>query len=155
MNHPILGPAVISLPQEIPDEDRAARALRRAENRRHWRKLYPDKLRAQRRRYRVRRQARDREQVFAHYGTTCACCGTADGLTIDHASGNGAEHRREMGNRGGYRTYRWLVMNGFPPGFQSLCEPCNLSKGRGAACRIDHDGEQDGPGDAGLSLIAC
>lgn len=157
MNDPIPRPAVTGLLQQIPDEPgplSARRASGRTEARRRWRALYPEKKRAERRRYRQNLRFR----VFRHYGTTCACCGTADRLTIDHVRGNGAEHRAELGARGvGLHFYRWLAANGFPPGFQSLCEPCNQSKGRGPACRIDHDSEQDGPGDdaAARSLIAC
>lgn len=81
--------------------------------------------------------------VFGHYGRRCACCGAAERLTIDHVDGDGAEHRRELGSQGSWALYRWLVVNGFPPGFQTLCEPCNGSKGRRAACRIDHEREAD------------
>ena len=80
-----------------------------------------------------------RAQVFAHYGTECACCGTTEDLSIDHVNGNGREHREELfgnprGNRDG--TYRWLIKMGFPGGFQVLCRPCNSSKGRGEYCRM-------------------
>ncbi len=44
---------------------------------------------------------------------------------------------------GGNAIYHWLVVNGFPPGFQTLCGPCNRSKGRGSACRIDHGRDAD------------
>ena len=77
--------------------------------------------------------------MFAHYGDgTCACCGTTDELTIDHVHGDGAEHRRVIGEGGG-ALYHWLVVNGLPDGFQVLCDPCNRSKGRGPACRTDHE----------------
>jgi hypothetical protein len=156
MNDPIPERAATGL-LEIPAEDGSGpQALTRREIKKRYRALYPEKWRAQRRRYRHNRQVRERRRVFAHYGTSCACCGTGDRLTIDHVNGDGAEHRREMGNRGGSHTYHWLVMNGFPPGFQTLCDPCNLSKDRGPACRLDHTEEQDrrGAEDAGRSLIA-
>jgi len=35
-------------------------------------------------------------------------------------------------------TPRWLVKNGFPEGFQTLCRPCNVSKKRGTRCRLKH-----------------
>lgn len=89
-------------------------------------------------RYRQHRAARERKQVFAYYGTSCSCCGATERLTIDHINGYGAEHRRAMGNRGGSKTYHWLVMNGFPAGFQTLCAPCNLSKDRTQTCTITH-----------------
>ena len=85
-----------------------------------------------------------RAQVFGHYGQACACCGTTGNLTIDHVTGDGKAHRLALfGDQtaGGLRLYRWLVAQGFPPGFQTLCRPCNRSKGDGSVCRLHHDGE--------------
>ena len=89
------------------------------------------------------RQIRNRAAVFGHYGEACACCGASSGLTIDHANGGGKEHRAEIGG-GSTAMYRWLVRNGFPDGFQTLCRPCNISKSDGARCRLYHapDGAQ-------------
>jgi hypothetical protein len=115
----------------------------RTEARRRWRALYPEERRAARRRYRQN----VRRRVFRHYGTRCACCGATDALTIDHVNGNGSEHRAKLGAKGvGEHFYHWLVVNGFPPGFQTMCEPCNQSKARGPACRLDHN--QNGTGTA-------
>ena len=126
----------------------------RREARRRRRALYPEKIRAERR----RRRRRHREKVFAHYGTSCACCATSDDLTIDHVSGDGAEHRAALGNRGnGGHFYGWLVVTGFPAGFQTLCGPCNRSKGRGPACSLSHNQNETGATrytPAGLS-VAC
>lgn len=87
-----------------------------------------------------RRMRQAREQVLAHYGTSCACCGATDRLTIDHVDGGGNAHRIELfGRLGSSGTfYRWLVANGFPSGYQVLCRPCNASKGTGPACSLDH-----------------
>lgn len=80
-----------------------------------------------------------RAVVFAHYGTVCACCGSTSRLSIDHINGDGKQHRRELfGRNTGMRIYTWLIREGFPPGFQVLCRPCNASKGRGASCCLDH-----------------
>lgn len=84
-------------------------------------------------------RARQAAQVFEHYGTMCVCCGSTERLTIDHVDGNGAEHRADLfgsplGNADG--TYRWLIKNNFPSGFQTLCGTCNQSKRRGPKCRI-------------------
>ena len=82
-----------------------------------------------------------RAQVFAHYGTACACCGTTEELGIDHVNGDGQAHRLAVfGDRtaGGRRFYTWLIAQGFPPGYQTLCGPCNLSKRDGQACRPYH-----------------
>jgi hypothetical protein len=84
-----------------------------------------------------RRQARaaDKHLVFAHYGTSCACCGTTEDLTIDHVNGDGRAHREEIGGAG-HALYAWLVKNDFPTGFQVLCMLCNASKHKGDHCRI-------------------
>ena len=79
---------------------------------------------------------RRRQEVFSHYGTSCVVCGEDDFdvLTIDHIDNSGAAHRREIaqmkGTRGpgGSRVYCWLKKNGFPPGFQTLCQNCNVAK---------------------------
>lgn len=90
---------------------------------------------ARNRRYR----ARLRTAVLAHYGTACACCGTTKLLGIDHVHGDGAKHRRELfEGRGGARFYAWLIAQGFPEGYQTLCQPCNASKRTGRRCRLDH-----------------
>jgi hypothetical protein len=77
-------------------------------------------------------------QVIAHYGAACACCGTTERLTIDHVNGGGTAQLRDQFNYSAVRFYRWLVSQGFPPGFQTLCQPCNSSKNDGPACRLDH-----------------
>lgn len=102
-----------------------------------------DDLNAHNRRYR----RASRATVLAHYGTVCACCGTTEQLTIDHINGDGAEHRRQMyGHRPKYKAgfegsasfYRWLIKQGFPPGYQTLCRGCNSSKRGGERCRLQH-----------------
>ena len=81
-----------------------------------------------------RRQAY-RRMVLAHYGTSCACCGDCHRLVIDHVNGDGARHREEVNAP---NLYRWLVENGFPAGFQTLCALCNSSKGDTPRCRLKH-----------------
>src|SRR5215467_1702188 len=74
-----------------------------------------------------------RQQVYDHYGKSCACCGSTDNLTIDHVAagaGRNFASRREL--------YYWLIKSRFPVGIQVLCVPCNTSKGRGKACRLNH-----------------
>jgi hypothetical protein len=111
-------------------------AKHRAEARermRQWRAANPDKKRAQ-----VRRQyERVCNAVLDHYGNVCACCGTSERLSIDHVNGDGRKHRARYG-RGPEELYRWIIRHGFPPGFQTLCVSCNLSKATGPRCRIDH-----------------
>ena len=105
--------------QNAPPKDRAASNRERAN--RHGLKL--------------------REAVFAHYGVVCACCGSTDQPTIDHINGGGAAHRDEVVGRSwaaGTPFYRWLIAQGFPEGFQTLCKPCNASKANHPACRLSH-----------------
>jgi hypothetical protein len=86
-------------------------------------------------------KARTAAKVFGHYGTVCACCGTTENLCIDHIAGDGREHRLELYGRddaAGFVFWAWLVRNGFPPGYQTLCMPCNTSKGRGERCKLAH-----------------
>jgi hypothetical protein len=66
--------------------------------------------------------------VLSHYGTKCACCGESEimFLTIDHVNNDGAKHRKEMGS--GSKTYKWLIDNNFPEGFQTLCYNCNCGR---------------------------
>ena len=86
--------------------------------------------------------SRNKQRIFDHYGRACACCGSGERLTIDHIKGDGAEHRETMGlgSKGGAsdKFYRWLIKNGFPEGFQTLCMPCNVSKAGSERCRM-HD----------------
>lgn len=71
------------------------------------------------------------DKVFAHYGGECAACGIADRdvLTIDHIDQNGAKHR-ESGVGSGRFFHKWLVDNGFPPGYRTLCFNCNIKAWR-------------------------
>lgn len=77
----------------------------------------------------------NKELVYDHYGRKCRCCGVTYDLTIDHINGDGKRHRQEIGSK---NLYRWLVQNGFPDGFQTLCRICNSSKCQGDHCHIHH-----------------
>jgi hypothetical protein len=83
-----------------------------------------------------------RHKVLAHYGEACSCCGSVQMLAIDHVGGDGARHREEVNAP---LLYRWLVENGFPAGFQTLCRLCNSSKGATPACRLKHGGSLADP----------
>ena len=81
-------------------------------------------------------------KVFAHYGTSCACCGGITDLTIDHIGGDGRAWREAtFGNNkaGGAPVYRWIIANGFPEGLQTLCRRCNRSKGGAPSCSLNHN----------------
>lgn len=78
-----------------------------------------------------------REAAFEVYGgPICACCGEQERcfLTIDHINGGGNEHRRSIGGISN-NFYQWLKATGYPPGFQVLCQNCNVGKHRnGGTC---------------------
>jgi hypothetical protein len=79
---------------------------------------------------------RIREEVIAHYGGTCACCGESEPLflEIDHIHGGGGTHRR-ADPAVKANIYRWLRRNRYPDGFQVLCSNCNNGKARnGGVC---------------------
>lgn len=103
----------------------------RREASRQWREANPGVSRVLCRRWHANLKA----QVFAHYGQSCACCGTSENLSIDHINGGGTAHSEEVGGH----MYLWLVREGFPEGFQTLCQSCNSSKWKGPACRLSHD----------------
>ena len=92
------------------NRDRAAAYGRR------WVQENPDRAREL---PRLRRE-RLRTAVFDHYGQACACCGTAENLSIDHVNGDGTEHRMELFGSSNVSTgmYLWLIRNGFPAGFR-------------------------------------
>lgn len=107
--------------KKCPDCRRAESARRRAK--------YPEATRAYAAKWASERRARNRDQVFAHYGEECECCGENERafLAVDHIYGGGTQHRREVGSD----IYNWLVRNGFPDGFRILCHNCNWAEAHG------------------------
>jgi len=71
-------------------------------------------------------------EALEHYGKVCRRCGFSDirALQIDHVADNGAEERKSLGgqNFSGHRFYRWLKVQGWPEGYQTLCANCNAIK---------------------------
>lgn len=96
-----------------------ARRLAHQEQRRAVAKLYVERL---------------RKTVLDHYGGKCTCCGETEPhfLCIDHINGGGSQHRKIIG--GGKSTYKWLIANNYPEGFQVLCHNCNMAKGFYGIC---------------------
>lgn len=121
-----------------PEKSRAA--TRKSVGR--WREANPDRVREARQ----QQVGKLKAAVLDHYGHICACCGTAERLTVDHINGDGDLHRAQVG--GGWAIYRWLISNGFPDGFQILCRPCNASKKRGTCCQLSHAVPQVTPSSA-------
>lgn len=72
--------------------------------------------------------------AIEHYGKTCACCGESslEFLCIDHISGGGNRHRKQVGC--GRNFYSWLKKNNYPEGFRTLCHNCNQSLGYNGYC---------------------
>jgi hypothetical protein len=88
---------------------------------------------------RVRSKAAVKERktlILSKYGKVCACCGESheEFLTLDHPNNDGAAHRKELGVSSGSAFYSWIIKNGFPPGFQTLCWNCNCAKSRFGYC---------------------
>lgn len=74
-----------------------------------------------------------RLQVIGHYSNRtyrCACCGESDFrfLQVDHTENNGRSHCRDAAISSSHSLLRWLITNGFPPGFQVLCGNCNHAR---------------------------
>jgi predicted restriction endonuclease len=72
---------------------------------------------------------RYRRKIFEHYGLSCKHCGdqTYGFLTIDHLD-RSTKKICAASIRGGADFYRWLINNGLPEGFQTLCRNCNFLK---------------------------
>ena len=68
-----------------------------------------------------------KKQVFAAYGGKCVCCSESiiGFLTIDHIN---RKTFPSVAPRGGYHLYRWLILNGFPPGVRIMCFNCNSGR---------------------------
>lgn len=71
--------------------------------------------------------------VFNRLGWDCNCCGSDYSPQADHIDGSGKKHREA--DPFAKNLIRWLVHYGVPDGFQTLCQPCNGSKGNGLHCK--------------------
>ena len=74
-----------------------------------------------------------KREVLTHYGNgkaECTKCGFSDirALTIDHINGGGKRHTYSIGTPGGPSFYRWLKVQNFPVGYQTLCFNCQWVK---------------------------
>ena len=89
-----------------------------------------------------------RREVLSHYSEGlgephCVCCGETqlDFLVLDHADGNGAQHRREVFQSRSVGTdfYLWLRRNNYPTKFRLriLCANCNMAARYGRTCPHD------------------
>lgn len=88
------------------------------------------------REYHRRKSEKARAIALAHYGpggkAACNRCGIEDAevLVLDHLDDSGAEHRRNQ--KSARKLALWVVKEGLPPGFQTLCHNCNFKK------RLEH-----------------
>lgn len=89
------------------------------------------------------RYHRFRRECLQHYGEECACCTESryEFLALDHIGGTGAKHRLELGT---VNICRWLIKNGFPTGFRTLCHNCNFATKDGKRCphEIEREAQQ-------------
>ena len=75
--------------------------------------------------------------VLTHYAKgklACVQCGFNDirALSIDHMDGGGSNHKKSLGLKSN-TFYQWLVANGYPDSYQTLCMNCQFIK------RVEHD----------------
>ena len=131
--------------------------LKRNEYQRKWAAKHPEKVRGLKRKYYVENRAEIRVnqaeyykrhsqevrlKVFAHYGPNgeirCSWpgCEWTDvrALSIDHVNGGGNKHRETLGfgyGGGGWYFYAWLIREGYPEGYQTLCMNHQFVKERG------------------------
>lgn len=87
------------------------------------------------------RQQKLKREVLSHYSDgklECAHCGEKEikFLSIDHSFGDGAEHRKQIGD---INIYRWLRKNKCPSdlGLRVLCMNCNFLFGGKGKRKID------------------
>jgi hypothetical protein len=77
-------------------------------------------------------------EVLTHYGPEglLGCCwpechiDDVDILTLDHINHDGAKERNSLPRNlhGGVNFYAWVIKNGFPAGYQTLCANHQLKK---------------------------
>lgn len=98
------------------------------ENKTKWQTVYKEDPEHHRARGKVL-QAKQKYAALSYYSNgepKCAWCGITDidVLSIDHINGGGTKHRKN----GNPHSYRFVLKNNFPVGFQVLCFNCNWKK---------------------------
>lgn len=93
---------------------------------------YREKNREKIKLYNKQRRLSFKNIVLDKYGRSCVTCGFSDirALQIDHMNNDGAKERKSLGgqNFSGWRFYEYLIKNGLPDGYQTLCANCNMIK---------------------------
>lgn len=114
----------------------AANPARGNERARRYRKENAATVRQANRQWRHQFWPALRAEFIAAYGGRCACCSESEPkfLDLDHVNGNGAKHRRELGNN--QQVILFLKRSGWPKqGYQLLCCNCNQGRARnGGIC---------------------
>lgn len=109
---------------------------------RKWRKENPEIFSQSKRRWHgenkqwrkewlSRRRKQMKDAAFNAYGGyQCVHCKESDPvvLTLDHVNNDGAQHRKNLGNKGGTEFFEVLRRENYPSGFQVLCRNCNWRK---------------------------
>lgn len=72
------------------------------------------------------RAVQHKQQIFDHYGWPCKCCGEMipEFLQLDHIFNDGAAERKKI--KGSF--YKFVIDQGFPNRYQTLCVNCNWGK---------------------------
>lgn len=98
------------------------------ENDAKWREKNRERLKNEARKYKLRAKL----TILDRYGKVCANCGFDDirALHLDHIENNGAEERKSLGSQkfSGANFYLYLIKQGLPDGYQTLCANCNFIK---------------------------
>jgi hypothetical protein len=98
----------------------------------HYRSNKPEKAKNAAKKYRLRKQAENREKIYAAYGNKCVCCGEDNPLflTVDHVNSDGYLERKNKKYTSGSQFYSLIVKQNFPDKYQLLCYNCNMGRAR-------------------------
>ena len=93
-----------------------------------WRESNREKINA----YNAKRRMSAKYKILDRYGKSCVICGFDDirALQLDHIENNGAQERKSLGGQkiSGANFYLYLIKQGLPDGYQTLCANCNNIK---------------------------
>ena len=80
---------------------------------------------------------RKRRKLLKILGGECVCCGSKKKLEFDHINGRSWE----VTDIGSHRRICRYFKEAKKGKIQILCHECNVSKGDGKRCTLDHEGE--------------
>jgi hypothetical protein len=72
-----------------------------------------------------------RDDIYAHYGGKCHCCGesTIQFLTLEHKNDDGHIHRAKF-NKSQWAVYKDIKARGYPDDITVACYNCNCGRTR-------------------------